>query len=680
MSSNSVPAIDYTARDFATIKEALKQHLQAKFPSDWKDFYQSNIGIAIMDLICYAFDVLSFATDYTANEMYLETARDRLSVLLLGRLVGYQLRTPTSASVVCVATLPSTITNPVVVATGTAIKSAGGIDFVTVEETTLQPSVQGEITFVQGVNRSDTFSSDGTIFQKLTLSQSTVVQDTMTVLVDGEEWTEVDSLAYADSDDKVFAAEYDEDGVGYVMFGDGTSGKVPPPGSDNISVTYRTGGGIQGNIALNEISTTVTGTEQAPGSPSVTVTVINSGERGSGGEDQETASHGKLWIPRWVKANSRAVTEDDYDALANAFSDPTYGAPAFAKAQLKQEIPELNTVVLNCWARDGSGNVAAPSTGLKNALSTYFNNNGSGAVKMLCQHCEVEDGNIVYVDVTAEVSVATDYVSADVITAVTTAIEALFESTDIQPDADFRISVLYNTIMSVTGVQYCIIRTLRASYLTSETVGIGDGATKVFSDTLTLDPGLEVVPGSVIIYYGSPATERLTDDGNGTLKNSLGADAGTIDYETGAITSATFQSAPPLGTLVTALFRYTLDYQRGELEATGDGSTRRYRGSVDYPPINPYDPSTGFNGIAFAAGGQVVTDDGSGNLIGDIDAAGRNTIDYDTGAYDFTFALVPASGTEIRSTYKQILETSSLDLPIDKDQMPVQGLVNVTAL
>lgn len=36
--------------------------------------------------------------------------------------------------------------------------------------------------------------------------------------------------------------------------------------------------------------------------------------------------------------------------------------------------------------------------------------------------------------------------------------------------------------------------------------------------------------------------------------------------------------------------------------------------------------------------GQVVTDDGEGNLIGDVDGGGANTINYITGAYDFTAA------------------------------------------
>jgi len=49
--------------------------------------------------------------------------------------------------------------------------------------------------------------------------------------------------------------------------------------------------------------------------------------------------------------------------------------------------------------------------------------------------------------------------------------------------------------------------------------------------------------------------------------------------------------------------------------------------------------------------GQVATDDGLGNLVGDVDAAGTNTIDYDTGAYDITWDSAPTAGTDILGNY-----------------------------
>lgn len=49
--------------------------------------------------------------------------------------------------------------------------------------------------------------------------------------------------------------------------------------------------------------------------------------------------------------------------------------------------------------------------------------------------------------------------------------------------------------------------------------------------------------------------------------------------------------------------------------------------------------------------GQVATDDGLGNLIGDVDATGNNTIDYETGAFDITWATAPPNTTSILANY-----------------------------
>lgn len=683
--SNTTPAINYTNRDFLSIKEALKSHIQVKFPNDWKDFYEASIGIALMDLVAYAFDVISFQTDYTANEVYVETARDRKSVLLLGKLVGYQMGTATSASVICSATLPTSITNTTVIPEGTTVRSTGGVDFVVLEQVTLTPGVVGTVTFVQGTNQQQNFSSAGSSFQKFVLSTGSVIQGTVSVVVDGDDWEEVTSLAYANSTDKNYSVDYDEDGKATILFGDGDSGKVPSAGTDNVIVSYRVGGGVQGNIPLNAINTTVIGKEQIPGTPDVLVAVVNSGAtigtietgRGSGGEEAETTSHAKLWIPKWTRTNGRAVTEDDYDALANVFSDASYGAPAFAKARLKQEIPELNTVSLACWARDGEGNVTEPSAGLKAAMSEYFNNNDSGAVKCICTHTEVEDGLIVYTDVDVGIKVSTNYVSADVLAAVEDAIEELFSSSDNIPGADFRISLVYNAVQTTAGVDYCILNTLRGGYKTTEVIGVGDGVETSFSDTLTLESGFYIVGNTVTITYGTPATETLSDNGEGVLVNALGVAVGTISYTTGALV-AVFASPPADGTLVNCEFRHVIDYQRGESEASGDGITKRFKGSIGYPPINPY--NAGDKGIAFSDGTQAIIDDGNGNLTGDIDPAGQNVIDYDTGGYDFTFLIAPADGQGIYSTYRQILDTASQDIPIEKSQLSVKGIITTATL
>ena len=95
----------------------------------------------------------------------------------------------------------------------------------------------------------------------------------------------------------------------------------------------------------------------------------------------------------------------------------------------------------------------------------------------------------------------------------------------------------------------------------------------------------------------------------------------------------------------------TIDFSRLETNATqqtddGDGATKQFTGTIPGATTStPIVPST--VSITDDTGTpQVVTDDGAGALIGDVDGGGTNTISYTTGAFDVTFAAAPPSGTD----------------------------------
>ena len=87
---NKRPPIDYTARDFATIKEGLIDHAKRYYPETFKDFDQAGFGSLMLDTVAYIGDVLSFYTDYQTNETFLETALEQESILKIGKQMGYR--------------------------------------------------------------------------------------------------------------------------------------------------------------------------------------------------------------------------------------------------------------------------------------------------------------------------------------------------------------------------------------------------------------------------------------------------------------------------------------------------------------------------------------------------------------------------------------------------------------
>lgn len=666
--------VDYTNRDFETVLLALKARIQTKFPNTWRDLTESSAGTALLELQAMLFDSISYSLDIRANEQFQPTARHRDSILNLGKMVGYRMRTATSAAVVVRGTLPAVQAVDVIVPAGTTV-SVGNLTFVTlIDQRVVAGSLTGNLTFVEGVSYSDTFTASGASFQREQLTRSGVIYGSDSVVINGEDYTLERSLVFGDGDSKIYTIEYDDDDNAFVQFGDGTNGALPPVGTD-IVVSYRVGGGVVGNISVGQIATNVDGTLDGI-LPITTVSIsLYNVERGSGGEERETIEHARLWIPPWVMTNGRAVTLQDYKVLLNTFSDPTYGSPAYGNAHLKQVIPELNTIVCNLWARDGGGNIVAPTSGLKNAVEAYFSNNGPGAVRMVCQDIEVEDGEIVYIDIGLLLSIDSEYAIADVTNRTTDALDEFFSSTVIAPGQDFLLSKLYRSVQDLAGVDHLLVDFVTASKKRSETIGIGTGAQTLFTATLDLEIGLPMVPGSVVITGGP--TIAVTDDGDGHLigsVNPLGNN--TVDYNLGTI-DVTLDAAPILNYAVSCEHRYVLDYQRNDLEATADGITGRYQGSVEYPPVVPRDVPTSQKGIAFTDGAQVVLDDGTGNLVGDVNPAGVNRIDYDTGTYDFTFLNVPAVNAMIYSAYRQLLSTPSEDIPIGDDEMPVKGLYTI---
>lgn len=80
---------DFKSYDFETLRRTMIQYLQENYPEDFNDFIESSEYIALIDLIAYLGQNLSFRVDLNARENFLETAERRDSILRLAQLVSY---------------------------------------------------------------------------------------------------------------------------------------------------------------------------------------------------------------------------------------------------------------------------------------------------------------------------------------------------------------------------------------------------------------------------------------------------------------------------------------------------------------------------------------------------------------------------------------------------------------
>lgn len=143
----------------------------------------------------------------------------------------------------------------------------------------------------------------------------------------------------------------------------------------------------------------------------------------------------------------------------------------------------------------------------------------------------------------------------------------------------------------------------------------GAGAVVTHSGTLA-DPAIK--PGTFVWTYTSGTARTITDAGAGVL---AGDGSGTINYDTGAYT------------LTTSLVM-----------------TAASVATVAYTPT------------------LLVTDNGDGGLIGDIDATGTNTINYTTGAISVKFATAPiAASNNIKADYCKLATSTTQTLATGAD-------------
>lgn len=177
---------------------------------------------------------------------------------------------------------------------------------------------------------------------------------TLEILVDGERWAEVDSLAESGPEDRHYVVERREGEPMAVLFGDGRHGAKLPTGRNNVQARYRVGLGVRGNVAAGAITVVP--------QPLPFLASTRNPLAAAGGADRETVEETRRLAPVTVKTLDRAVSLADYADLALAY-------PGIAKARTDWDWEGLQRVVVLTVASVG-GLPLTPT--LKQALAAYL--------------------------------------------------------------------------------------------------------------------------------------------------------------------------------------------------------------------------------------------------------------------------------------------------------------------
>lgn len=335
------PAIDYTDKDFRSLRAAMLRLAQQRLP-EWTDQSPADLGMLLVDLFAYVGDVVLYYQDRIASEMFPSTAIERASVVDLLRLIGYELSTASPASADLTLTFPTPPAPLTVVLPHGARFTTGPAGGAPVEFTYLGPDlalallsdqlradVDGEgkpvrrydglaVEQSREVGPAVLGSSTGEPNQTFRLPDQAVVVDS--VLVEVNEgagwvvWDRRDSLLFDVAPDgravlshpeaRHYQVLVDATGTAHVVFG---TGRTPPVGLNNIRAIYRVCVGAAGNVAAGAITTAVTAIP--------TLKAVSNRLGAAGGSDTERADHAIRYAPFAFRAINRAVTASDYVAL-----------------------------------------------------------------------------------------------------------------------------------------------------------------------------------------------------------------------------------------------------------------------------------------------------------------------------------------------------------------------------
>jgi hypothetical protein len=331
--ANFVPQIDYTSRDYDSIREDMVNLIPLYAPQ-WTSRDQADFGIILLEMFSYMGDLLNYYIDRAANEAFLTTASQKNSILRIADLIGY---TPTkSIPATALLTFFNSTASPIVVPAKTQVATTTIVNGETTQvifETNSEIVVPAAIGPVFGqintlategvtVVDENVGNSDGTSDQEFILFDSPVINDSISVTVNDTVYTSTSFIIDSGGTDPVFFTRTDADEVTSIIFGDGTSGRIPPTNAE-ILVTYRVGGGSVGNVNPNTLRTIIT--NFVPG------LTVNNATAASGGVDAEATDEIRVNAPSSIRAINRAVSLRDYGDLATQ-------VPGVAKAVAVSEV------------------------------------------------------------------------------------------------------------------------------------------------------------------------------------------------------------------------------------------------------------------------------------------------------------------------------------------------------
>ena len=311
--------LQITNLDFGGIKASLKAFLSQQ--DTLKDYNFDGSALSVLvDLLAYNTQYNAYYLNMVANEMFLDSAIQRSSVVSHAKLLNYIPQSAVAPKATVNITVNGVTTSTLTLPKFTSFISEAIDDvnytFLTTDSTTVNVTANTaaftNIVIAQGISSSYSFTYNSTTNPKQLFEIPDPTIDTSTLIVSVQESSSnVATVTYNLSTDyinltpssTVYFLEEGMNGKYNIYFGDGLLGKFLVNGNI-VNLTYIT---TSGTSAFGANS--FTAMSSIGGFSNTVVTSVISATQGS---DKETIDSIKFTAPKAYAAQGRAVTKDDY--------------------------------------------------------------------------------------------------------------------------------------------------------------------------------------------------------------------------------------------------------------------------------------------------------------------------------------------------------------------------------
>ena len=273
-------------------------------------------------------------------------------------------------------------------------------------------------------------------------------ESTLELRVSGIEWEEAASLYGLEATSENYIVRLANDGTTKIIFGDGETGARLPTGEENVTATYRTGIGEDGEVGSDTLSLLKT--------RPLGVKAVTNPFEASGAADPETLDEAQTNAPRTVLALERIVSLQDVEDFARAFA-----GVGKAKAE---DLTRGENLLVHLTIAGSDGDTVDTTSELYTNLT-----NGIDGARDGSHDVQIDSYEPLYFNGSAEIVVDSSYLAEDVLAAVEEELKTAFAFDERELGQSVSAAEVITVIHKTSGVEAV---DLDALYLVTEDSGL----------------------------------------------------------------------------------------------------------------------------------------------------------------------------------------------------------------